>query len=125
VIRSLLLSHRHRSNRIRPKEGIMAVHFAQPYRFSEQQLARMAEAGLVPEWGTTLIDGIPYWTGSPIGFSNDDYQRLGETGVIVPDERVELIDGEVIQMAPVGGPRQQVVLDTETTCTRSRGPGFA
>ncbi len=32
----------------------------------------------------------------------DDYQRLGEVGVLAPDARVELLDGEIIQMAPIG-----------------------
>jgi Uma2 family endonuclease len=32
----------------------------------------------------------------------DDYQRLGEVGVLAPDARVELLDGQIIQMAPVG-----------------------
>jgi Uma2 family endonuclease len=32
----------------------------------------------------------------------DEYQRLGEVGVLAPDQRVELIDGEIIEMAPIG-----------------------
>ena len=32
----------------------------------------------------------------------DDYQRLGTAGVLAPDLRVELIDGEIIEMAPIG-----------------------
>lgn len=32
----------------------------------------------------------------------DDYQRLGRSGVFGPDLRVELLDGEIIEMAPVG-----------------------
>lgn len=32
----------------------------------------------------------------------DEYQRLGEVGVLSPDQRVELIDGEIIEMAPIG-----------------------
>lgn len=80
----------------------MAVQFAQPYRFSEQQLARMVEAGLVPEWGTTLIDGIPYWAGAPFRFSRDAYYRLGELGILSKRDRVERIDGEIIQMTPAG-----------------------
>lgn len=32
----------------------------------------------------------------------DEYQRLGATGVLPPESRVELIDGEIIDMAPIG-----------------------
>ncbi len=32
----------------------------------------------------------------------DDYQRLGALGVLPPDARVELLDGELIEMAPIG-----------------------
>ena len=78
----------------------MAVQFAQPYRFSEQQLARMAEAGVVPEHGTALIDGVPYWAGIPFRFSSEDYFKLGELGVLHEGDRVELIDGEIIEMSP-------------------------
>jgi Uma2 family endonuclease len=31
-----------------------------------------------------------------------DYRRMGEAGVFEPDARVELIEGEVIDMAPIG-----------------------
>ena len=32
----------------------------------------------------------------------DDYHRMGETGILGGDDRVELIDGDVIDMAPIG-----------------------
>ena len=32
----------------------------------------------------------------------DEYQRLGAAQIIAPDARVELIEGEVIDMAPIG-----------------------
>jgi Uma2 family endonuclease len=32
----------------------------------------------------------------------DDYHRLGHTGVLLEDDRVELIDGEVVAMSPIG-----------------------
>ena len=35
-------------------------------------------------------------------FTVDEYYRLGETGVLAPDDRVELLDGEVVWMNPIG-----------------------
>lgn len=35
-------------------------------------------------------------------FTVEEFQRMGESGVFAPDERVELIDGEIIEMTPVG-----------------------
>jgi Uma2 family endonuclease len=35
-------------------------------------------------------------------FTVDEYHRMGEAGILTEDERVELIDGEVIEKTPIG-----------------------
>jgi len=35
-------------------------------------------------------------------FSVADYYRMAETGVLKPDARVELLDGKIIDMSPIG-----------------------
>lgn len=35
-------------------------------------------------------------------FTVDEYYRMVEAGVLHPDERLELLDGEIMQMSPIG-----------------------
>lgn len=46
-------------------------------------------------------------------FTVSDYYRMGEAGVIGPEERVELLEGEVLRMNPIG-PRHANCVDRLT-----------
>jgi Uma2 family endonuclease len=39
----------------------------------------------------------------------DEYHRMAEVGLLAPEARVELIEGEIIDMAPIGPPHSSVV----------------
>lgn len=39
---------------------------------------------------------------APYRFTVDEYEHLGRVGFFSPDDRLELIDGEIIRMAPIG-----------------------
>jgi len=46
-------------------------------------------------------------------FTADDYHRMAEAGILTEDDRVELLDGEIIQVTPIG-PRHARCVDELT-----------
>jgi Uma2 family endonuclease len=96
--------------------------------FTVEQYGRMAENGLLPEKGVELIEGAilmkdgyddetrrPFFIGKSVipgvgeaveselfEFSVDAYERLVDLGVLTKNDHVELIEGVIIQMSPIG-----------------------
>src|SRR2546429_9125613 len=57
-------------------------------------------------------------------FTVDDYHRLAELGILDEDDRVELLDGQVVEMTPIG-PEHAGCVDALTTLLSRRGGGGA
>jgi Uma2 family endonuclease len=54
----------------------------------------------IPEQAPT----VPYHR-----FTVDEYQWMGRTGILRPDDRVELLDGQIVDMAPIGPVHASIV----------------
>jgi Uma2 family endonuclease len=55
------------------------------------------------------------------GFTVADYHRLGEAGILSEGERVELIEGEIIEMTPIGSANAGRVNQLIRLLTRALG----
>ncbi len=58
----------------------------------------MAEAAAAPRTGGGTADDRP----ARRRFTAEEYERMGAAGILHEDERVELIDGEIVHMAAIG-----------------------
>ena len=55
-------------------------------------------------------------------FTVDDYHRMAKAGILREDDRAELIDGEVVRMAPIGERHASCVINlTDEFTSRSAG----
>lgn len=58
-------------------------------------------------------------------FTVDEYYRMGEAGILRPDDRVELIEGEVIEMVPIGSHHAGVVINLTSLLFHGTAPAEA
>jgi Uma2 family endonuclease len=61
------------------------------------------------------------WSPTPWRFTVDDYHRMGVTGILHEDDRVELVDGEVLLMAPISDPHMGGVIRLTDLFTQRLG----
>ncbi len=71
-------------------------------RFTDAETDAMVAAGIVPASERGAV-------GAGRRFTVAEYLALGEAGILAKEERIELLDGEIIQMAPVGNRHQHSV----------------
>ncbi len=54
-------------------------------------------------------------------FTVDEYHKMGESGILGEDDRVELIEGELVDMPPIGSPHAGKVNRFNTLLSRAVG----
>ena len=42
-------------------------------------------------------------------FTIEEYHKMGETGIFHEDDRVELVEGEIVEMTPIGARHAETV----------------
>ena len=57
-------------------------------------------------------------------WTREEYERLLRLGVLDEDDRVQLIDGEIVEMAPQGPPHATAVGLTQRALQEAYGPGY-
>jgi Uma2 family endonuclease len=54
-------------------------------------------------------------------FTVDEYHRMGDAGIFPPDARLELLDGEIVEMSPIGPRHAGCVNRLNTMLVRAVG----
>ena len=73
------------------------VSYSEGSIFSTQRMDRNVSIAALPPWNVDQPPPVPVRR-----FSVNEYHRLGEIGVLTEDDRVELLEGEIVEMTPIG-----------------------
>lgn len=93
--------------------------------WTAEEFFRMGELGILPKSGVELLEGEVRernpW-GTPRRWTYEDWERMVAGGVLDEDERVELVDGDLVRMTPIGHRHIYAVnLLTEFLAEQARG----
>ena len=53
-------------------------------------------------------------------FSVSEYERMIESGILSEDDRLELIEGDIVKMSPIGRSRAGFLVSSATVDTASK-----
>jgi Uma2 family endonuclease len=70
-------------------------------------------AEMVPRTRADAVESIPRRR-----FTVAEYHRMAEAGVLTEDDRVELLDGVIVRMSPIGRPHSSTVARLHTLLVR-------
>ena len=76
------------------------------YKFNADQYRAMTKAGIL---SSEYAEKSRYRASHK--FTVEEFVRMAEVGILDPDDRVELIDGVIVEMAPFGRPHANRVSD--------------
>ena len=71
------------------------------YKFGEEQCREMLKHGILPK---TYDAGFSIE--SVHKFTVDEYIQMAQVGILSREDRVELVDGVILEMAPIGRPHE-------------------
>ncbi len=92
-----------------------------PRRFTARELQAMLDAGIITAGEMPGIRG-----GKPRPFTHVEYHAMDAAGVFAPEERVQLVAGEIVVMSPMGSRHAAgICLLTDEFATSGRLAGRA
>jgi Uma2 family endonuclease len=94
------------------EKEIRSVSHGKPRLFTVDECYDMAKAGILGE-GDQLMEGVVVVRGTmkPWRWTSHDFDRMTKAGILKREERVELVEGEIITLPPIGPEHRSTMVD--------------